>query len=312
MLLPELLLLSEFAHTCKSVWCPGPWTQSWPLYHACGRLYRSRAMYGCAEVFLPLLQSCKFLRWKFWNAFPLANHDVQRWKLVARFSDRTSTFHLSTSFRWDGVPRMSEIYNLVFYQKVRVTTIPVEGIDHNVYMTDVFNSILGHHFSTVTTCQILEKPHHVVLSYICFPLFPFVIILSSLTALVAGITRRSFYGFLYIKSPHTVYDYVALSVPHWSISQPTQSWKLRVGGAASPPRSAALSFKKGNIHFAHKTLHNLFIVKYLLLMNVAMYVNVQFSSLVDPGRMEVNEISGVNQCIYSFFITLTSTDFKFT
>ena len=47
-------------------------------------------------------------------------------------------------------------------------------------------------------------------------------------------------------------------------------------------------------------------------MNVAMYVTVQFSSLLDPGRMEVSEISGVNQCIYSFFITLTSTDFKFT
>ena len=74
--------------------------QSWPLHHACGRLYGSRTMYGFAEVFLPLLQSCKFLRWKFWNAFPLANHDVQRWKLVAHFSDRTSTFHLSTSFRW--------------------------------------------------------------------------------------------------------------------------------------------------------------------------------------------------------------------
>ena len=47
-------------------------------------------------------------------------------------------------------------------------------------------------------------------------------------------------------------------------------------------------------------------------MNVAMYVNVQFSSLVDLGRMEVNEISRVNQCIYSLFITLTGTDSKFT
>ena len=47
-------------------------------------------------------------------------------------------------------------------------------------------------------------------------------------------------------------------------------------------------------------------------MNVAMYVNVQFSLLVDPGRMQVNEISRINQCIYSFFITLTGTDFKFT
>ena len=62
--------------------------------------------------------------------------------------------------------------------KVHVITIPVDGIDQNVYMTDVFNSVLGYHFSTVTTCQILEKPHHVVLSYICFPLFPFLIILN--------------------------------------------------------------------------------------------------------------------------------------
>ena len=45
-------------------------------------------------------------------------------------------------------------------------------------MIDVFNSVLGHHFSTITTCQILEKPHHVVLSYICFPLLPFLIILN--------------------------------------------------------------------------------------------------------------------------------------
>ena len=62
--------------------------------------YGSRTMYGFAEVFLPLLRTWAFFRWKFWDAFPLANHDVQRWKIVGRFSDRTSTFHLSTSFRW--------------------------------------------------------------------------------------------------------------------------------------------------------------------------------------------------------------------